>query len=295
MARAGATRKFAFLELIRLLRVSVGHYENFPVASILMPARLRPAVVAIYRFARAADDLADEGDAAPDARVKALDAFDAQLDCIGRGEVPTAPPFPDLAAAIREQGLPLAPFHDLVSAFRQDVTVTRYANFDAVLDYCRRSANPVGRLLLALYAAQSPSNLEASDAICTGLQLTNFWQDVAVDWQKDRVYLPQDDLHRFGVSEAQIADGRVNDAWRALLEFEVARARRMLEAGRPLTRALPWRLGLELSAVISGGLRILDRIDRVGGDVFARRPVLATGDWVVVAWRALVPARVSAA
>jgi squalene synthase HpnC len=281
------------LELIRLLRVSVGHYENFPVASILMPARLRPAVVAIYRFARAADDLADEGDAAPDARVSALDAFDAELDRIAHGDVPAAPPFPALAAAIREHGLPLAPFHDLVSAFRQDVTVTRYANFDAVLDYCRRSANPVGRLLLALYAAQSPSNLEASDAICTGLQLTNFWQDIAVDWQKDRVYLPQDDLRRFGVSEAQIADGHVDDAWRALLEFEVARARRMLEAGRPLTRALPWRLGLELSAIISGGLRILDRIDRVGGDVFARRPVLATGDWIVVAWRALVPARVS--
>ena len=258
-----------------------------------MPARLRPAVVAIYRFARAADDLADEGDAAPDARVSALDAFDAQLDRIAGGEVPDSPPFPALAAAIREHGLPLAPFHDLVSAFRQDVTVTRYANFDAVLDYCRRSANPVGRLLLALYAAQSPSNLEASDAICTGLQLTNFWQDIAVDWQKDRVYLPQDDLRRFGVSEAQIADGHVDDAWRALLEFEVARARRMLEAGRPLTRALPWRLGLELSAIISGGLRILDRIDRVGGDVFARRPVLATGDWIVVAWRALVPARVS--
>ena len=275
--------------------MSVGHYENFPVASILMPARLRPAVVAIYRFARAADDLADEGDAAPDARVTALDAFDAELDRIARGEIPAAPPFPALAAAIREHGLPLAPFHDLVSAFRQDVTVTRYANFDAVLDYCRRSANPVGRLLLALYDAQSPSNLEASDAICTGLQLTNFWQDIAVDWQKNRVYLPQDDLRRFGVSEAQIADGRVDDAWRALVEFEVARARRMLEAGRPLTRALPWRLGLELSAIISGGLRILDRIDRVGGDVFARRPVLATGDWIVVAWRALVPARVSAA
>jgi squalene synthase HpnC len=294
-ARAGATCKFALLELIRLIRVSVGHYENFPVASILMPARLRPAVVAIYRFARAADDLADEGDAPADARVAALDAFDAELDRIERGETPDAPPFPALAAAIGEHGLALAPFHDLVSAFRQDVSVTRYANFDAVLDYCRRSANPVGRLLLALYDAQSPSNLEASDAICTGLQLTNFWQDIAVDWQKNRVYLPQDDLHRFGVSEAQIADGRVDEAWRALVGFEVARARRMLEAGRPLTRALPWRLGLELSAIISGGLRILDRIDSVGGDVFARRPVLATGDWIVVAWRALFPARVSAA
>jgi len=275
--------------------VSVGHYENFPVASRLVPARLRPAVVAIYRFARAADDLADEGDMPAASRVAALDAFDRQLDRIERGEATTDAPFPALAMAIREHGLPLAPFHDLISAFRQDVTVTRYPDFDGVLDYCRRSANPVGRLLLALYGAQTPANLAAADAVCTGLQLTNFWQDIAIDWQKDRVYLPQDDLLRFGVREAQIAEARVDAAWRALLAFEVARARGLLEAGRPLVRALPWRLGLELSAVISGGLRILDRIDAVGGDVFARRPVLATRDWLVVAWRAVVPARSAAA
>jgi squalene synthase HpnC len=270
--------------------VSVGHYENFPVASILVPARLRPAVVAIYRFARAADDLADEGDAPPGERVAALDAFDGELDRIERGETPADPPFPALASAIRGHGLPLPPFHDLVSAFRQDVTVTRYANFDEVLAYCRRSANPVGRLLLALYRAQTPANFDASDAICTGLQLTNFWQDIAIDWQKNRVYLPQDDLRRFGVSDDHIAQARVDDGWRALLAFEVARARGLLESGRPLTRALPWRVGLEMSVIISGGLRILDRIDAVGGDVFAHRPVLATTDWFVVAWRALVPA-----
>ena len=270
--------------------MSVGHYENFPVASSLVPARLRPAVVAIYRFARAADDLADEGDAAPGERVAALDGFDRELDRIERGESSAAPPFPELATAIREHGLPLAPFHDLVSAFRQDVTVTRYANIGEVLDYCRRSANPVGRLLLALYRAQTPANIEASDAICTGLQMTNFWQDIAIDWKKNRVYLPQDDLRRFGVSEDHIAQARVDAAWRALLAFEVARARGLLESGRPLTRALPWRIGLELSAIISGGLRILDRIDGVGGDVFAHRPVLATFDWLAVAWRALVPA-----
>jgi len=275
--------------------VSVGHYENFPVASILVPRRLRPAVVAIYRFARAADDLADEGDAPASERVAALDAFDVALDRIAHGETVDDPPFPALASVLRQHALPIAPFHALVSAFRQDVTVTRYADFDAVLDYCRRSANPVGRLLLSLYRAETPANLEASDAICTGLQLTNFWQDIAIDWRKDRVYLPQDDLRRFGVREAQIADAQVDDAWRALLAFEVARARGLLLAGRPLTRALPWRLGLELSAIVSGGLRILDRIEAVGGDVFARRPVLATGDWVAVAWRALFPARASAA
>ena len=208
-----------------------------------------------------------------------------------RGETPTEPPFAALAAAIREHRLPIEPFHHLVSAFRQDVTVTRYPTFDAVQDYCRRSADPVGRLLLALYGAQTPANLAASDAVCTGLQLTNFWQDIAIDWKKDRVYLPQDSLARFGVSEAQIAEARVDDKWRTLLAFEVSRARGLLQQGRPLTRALPWRLGLELSAIISGGLRILDRIDAVGGDIFAHRPVLASPDWVVVAWRTLFPAR----
>lgn len=268
--------------------MSVGHYENFPVASRLVPAAVRPAVVAIYRFARAADDLADEGDAPAEARLLALARYDAALNEIGAGGKPTAVPFPALAEAIREHGLPIAPFHDLVSAFRQDVTVGRYATFDDVLDYCRRSANPVGRLLLALYRAESPVNGMYSDAICTGLQLTNFWQDVAIDWRKNRVYLPQEDLDRFGVTPAQIAEGHVDERWRALMAFEVARTRTMLESGRSLTRALPRRLALELSAVVEGGLRILARIDAAGGDVFARRPVLRTRDWCAVTYRALM-------
>ncbi len=271
--------------------MSVGHYENFPVASRLVPARLRPAVVAIYRFARAADDLADEGDALPAVRLEALAAFDDALTAIGNGETPNLPPFPALAAAIREHSLPLAPLHDLLSAFAQDVTKARYASYAELLDYCRRSANPVGRLMLALYGAQTPANLAASDAVCTGLQLTNFWQDVAIDWQKDRVYIPMDDLDRFGITTSTIADQRIDDRWRALMAFEVARTRALLQAGRPLVRALPWRLGLELSAVIAGGLRILDRIAAVDGDVFTRRPVLRTWDWCTVAYHALVPAR----
>jgi squalene synthase HpnC len=275
--------------------VSVGHYENFPVASRLVPAGYRPAIVAIYHFARAADDLADEGDAAPAARLAALAAFDAALDAIGRGETPAEAPFPELAAAIRTHRLPLAPFHDLVSAFRQDVGTTRYASYAELCDYCRRSANPVGRLLLALYRVDSAASLAASDAICTGLQLTNFWQDVAADWRRGRVYLPQEDLARFGVEEAQIAAERADHHWRALLAFETARARALLWSGRPLCHALPWRLGLELSAVIAGGTRILDRIDAVGGDVFRRRPALGFADWIAVAYRALVPARPAAA
>ncbi len=271
--------------------MSVGHYENFPVASRLVPAPLRPAVVAIYRFARSADDFADEGDAAPAARLRALDDYDRALDAIARGETPSMPPFPELAAAIRRHALPMQPLHDLLSAFKQDVLVTHYRSYADLQDYCRRSANPIGRLLLALYRAQSPANVAASDAICTGLQLTNFWQDIAVDWHKKRVYLPQDDLDRFGVSLAQIAQQRVDDRWRALLAFEVSRTRDLLASGQPLARNLPWRMGLELSAVIAGGLRVLDRLDAARGDVFAQRPVLGKRDWCVVAFRALRPKR----
>jgi squalene synthase HpnC len=271
--------------------VAIDHYENFPVASRLVPARFRPAIVAIYRFARAADDLADEGTESPGARLAALAEFDRQLDLIENGETPALPPFPALAVAVREHHLPLPLLRDLLSAFRQDVTTGRYPTYADVLDYCRRSANPVGRLLLALYRAENPANLAASDAVCTGLQLTNFWQDIGEDWQRGRVYLPREDLERFGVSEAQIGAQRVDDAWRRLLAFQTARARALLDAGRPLARALPLRSGLELSAVIAGGLRILDRIDAVGGDVFRRRPLLGPRDWLVVSYRALVPRR----
>jgi squalene synthase HpnC len=271
--------------------VSVGHYENFPVASRLVPTRYRSAVVAIYRYARAADDVADEGDAPSRQRLDELHEFVVAIDAIGRGETPTKPPFPEVAAAIRAHDLPLQPFRDLISAFAQDVTTVRYATFADVLDYCRRSANPVGRLLLALYRIDGVDNLAASDSICSGLQLANFWQDIAVDWRKGRVYLPQEDLARFQVRETHIERGLCDEAWRALLRFECARTRAMLDAGRPLVGAMPWRVGLELSAVIAGGRRILQRIDAVQGDVFRRRPQLGAIDWAVVAARALMPPR----
>jgi squalene synthase HpnC len=272
-------------------RVSVAHYENFPVASWLVPKGLRPAVAAIYRFARTADDFADEGDLAPGARLAALDRYERALGAIEAGAPPAEPPFPELAAAIARHSLSLAPLRDLLSAFRQDVLTTRYATFDDLLDYCRRSANPVGRLMLRLYAAESPVNCSASDSICTALQLINFCQDIAGDWQKGRVYLPGADLARFGVTEGHIAAARCDDAWRALLAFESSRARAMLESGRPLTRALPWRLGLELSGVMAGGHRILDGIDATGGDIFRLRPKLSRTDWALVARDAVFPPR----
>jgi squalene synthase HpnC len=274
---------------VRGSAVSIDHYENFPVASRLVPEHLRGAVVAIYRFARAADDIADEGDASDAQRLADLGAFGAQLDRIAAGERPGEPPFNDLADTIRKHQLPLVCFHDLLSAFAQDVTQKRYADFAQLLDYCNRSANPVGRLLLHLYKTATTENLQRADAICSGLQLANFWQDVTVDWAKGRVYVPQEDLRRFGVSEAQIAEGRFDANWSRLLGFEVARTRAMLHGGRPLAAALPLRLRLELRMVVAGGLRILAKLDATGGNVFHRRPKLHAFDWIRMAGAALAP------
>lgn len=264
--------------------MGVDHYENFPVASLLLPAPMRPAVRAIYRFARTADDIADEGDDPPSLRLQGLEALDGELNRIERGEPGD---WPDLALAIREHGLALQPFRNLLSAFAQDVTTTRYRGFDALRDYCRRSADPIGRLLLALYRRSEPDLLARSDAICTGLQLTNFWQDVPIDWKKGRVYIPLEDLERFGIAEQQIGRGECDERWRAMMAFEVARARRLLLDGAPLATALGGRIGLELRLVVQGGLRILERIDAVRGDVFARRPTLSARDWPLLGWRAL--------
>ena len=267
--------------------MAVDHYENFPVASILLPARLRPPVEAIYAFARSADDIADEGDAGPDERIAALDAYEAQLDLIAAGKAPAEPMFRKLNGIVLDWHLPLAPMRDLLSAFRQDVVTTRYADFTTLRDYCRRSANPVGALMLHLYGAADSRNLAQSDAICSALQLINFWQDVAIDWQKSRIYLPLDDLDRFGVTETHLDEQRVDDAWRQLMAFEVERARALLLAGAPLALRLPGRAGWELRLVVQGGLHILAAIEAVGYDVFRQRPKLAKADYLRLAWRAL--------
>lgn len=267
--------------------MSVEHYENFPVASILLPAHLRPAVEAIYAFARSADDLADEGDAPPAARLQALQHYAVALDRIEQGLPPETALFAALANTIRHHRLPFQPFRDLLSAFSQDVIVTRYATFDALADYCRRSANPVGALMLHLYDAATPDNLRDSDAICSALQLINFCQDAAIDWRKSRIYLPQEDLQCYGVTEAQIAQGVADERWYKLMRFEVTRAREMMLAGSPLALRLPGRIGWELRLVVQGGLRILERIEAVEYDVFRRRPRLGKLDWLRLAARAL--------
>jgi squalene synthase HpnC len=264
----------------------VGHYENFPVASLLLPRRLRPPVEIIYRFARSADDIADEGAAADDVRLSRLSVYRSELARIAAGETPEAPLFREVARIVREYGLPPGLFCDLIDAFAQDVTRKRYASFAELLDYCRRSANPVGRLLLHLFKRTSEADLAASDAVCTALQLINFWQDVELDFAKGRIYLPQDEMARHGVSERHIAEGRCDAAWRALLAFQVNRSREMILRGQPLARSLPGRIGLEIRATIQGGLRILEKIERVDFDVFRRRPVLGAFDWPLVLLRA---------
>lgn len=297
--------------------MAVDHYENFPVASILLPRRLRVPVRNIYRFARNADDIADEGEALPDQRIGQLSQYRSALQQIQDGGLnlpqtdPLYPVFQPLEYTIRHHGLPIEPFFDLLSAFTQDVTTTRYANDQALLDYCRRSANPVGRLMLHLYDQASADNLQQADAICTGLQLTNFWQDIAIDWHKGRVYLPQDKLNQHGVTEDYIAKqthlgmqtaglqpaaaGAVTPLdtnWQALLHEQVAQARELLQSGLPLAHGLGGRIGLELRLVVHGGLRILERLEQLHYDIFFQRPTLAKSDWALLLWRAIArPAR----
>lgn len=267
--------------------MSVGHYENFPVASVLLPPAQRAPVAAIYRFARTADDFADEGDLPPAERLALLEDYRLRLEAMARGEAPSDPVFAELARAVRAHALPVPLLADLLDAFSQDVVKPRYADFAELLDYSRRSANPVGRLLLHLFGAATPENVAQSDSICSGLQLANFWQDVALDWDKGRVYLPQDEMARYGVREAQIAARDCDDNWRALLGFQVARTRAMLEAGAPLGRRLPGRIGLEIRVTAAGGLRILEKLEACAFDMFRHRPVLRWHDWPLLLARAL--------
>jgi squalene synthase HpnC len=260
----------------------VDHNENFPVASWLLPAPVRRPVEAIYGFARGADDVADEGTASDVERLAGLDRYLGALDAIEAGRDP-GEGFHAIAAAVRDYGLPTPLLRDLIDAFRQDVVKKRYATYAELRDYSRRSAEPVGRLVLHVFEHVGKGSgfaREQSDAICSALQQINFWQDVEVDWRKGRVYIPQEDLQRFGVDEGAIAARRADERWASLMAFECERSRRLLHEGDRLARALPGRFGLEIRATIAGGARILDRIGAVRGDVFRHRPKLTKLDWV---------------
>ncbi len=271
--------------------MSVGHYENFPVASVLLPPHLRQPVAVIYRYARTADDFADEGDLPAPERLALLDGYRQELRRLEAGITPKTPLFDDLGEVIRIRKLPFQPFYDLLDAFSQDVVKARYADFDQVLDYCRRSADPVGRLMLHLYEAvpgpDASTYLAWSDSICSALQLINFWQDVEIDFAKDRIYLPQDEMARHGVTEAQLNARDSGGGFKPLMRFQIDRARAMLLSGAPLARRLPGRIGLELRMIVQGGLRILEKLEHVDGDVFRHRPTLKPLDWPLMLLRAV--------
>jgi phytoene synthase len=259
-------------------RIAKEHYENFPVASLAVPRRLRPDVWAVYSFARAADDFADEGSRPAAERLEALDAWERKLDETVAGRPPADPVFVALGDTIARTSLPVEPLRDLLTAFRMDVTTPRHRTFDDLLAYCRCSANPVGRLVLHLFSAATPDTVQRSDDVCTALQLANFWQDIAVDLRQERIYLPLDDLARFGYTEQDLGAGVVDDRFRGLLAFQVDRTRALFLRGRPLLAMVDGRLRFELDLTWRGGMAVLEAIERCGFDVFRSRPVVGRAD-----------------
>ncbi len=268
------------------LKLAKNHYENFPVASFFLPKRLREPIALIYAFSRQADDFADEGNLKPEERLKLLNEFEAELDLIRSNQTPNSTLFIALQASIQKHRLDLAPFYDLLEAFKQDVTKTRYENFGEVMHYCRRSANPIGRLLLALYGQATERNIGMADAICSALQLINFLQDIAIDAQKNRIYLPQDELKKYHVPESQIINSDSSGAWALMMEFQINRARKLLQSGAPLGLALSGRAGFEMRMMIAGGERILKKLHQARGDSFSMRPTLSKKDWLYMVYRA---------
>ncbi|MCW8919367.1 MAG: squalene synthase HpnC [Gammaproteobacteria bacterium] len=268
-------------------RLARSHYENFPVASWLLPRRLRRPVAVIYAFARSADDFADEGHYSSAHRLALLNGYSAKLQQLEHGEVADDPLFIALADVITRHQLPLSLFYDLLSAFAQDVTKKRYADFDEVLDYCRRSANPVGRLLLHLSGNASEENLQLSDKICSALQLINFYQDLLQDFEEnERIYLPEEEMRRYGVGCEHFAVRSNEREMVALFRLQIERARQMMEQGRPLGRRLKGRFGLEIRLIIEGGLAMIERLEQCAEAPFSR-PRLRKRDWLRAIWRAL--------
>ena len=271
--------------------MSIEHYENFPVASWLCPPALRPAIMAIYAFARTADDLADEGDASAAQRLRDLADYRADLRAVAAGRAPSprwaARVFAPLARAIAEHRLPLPLLEDLLDAFEQDLVKTDYATRAELLDYCRRSANPVGRLLLHLYGIDDADALRQSDAICSALQLINFWQDFTVDGPRGRIYAPLEDRRRHGVEGQDLLSLRDSPAARALIADLCGWARALMADGAPLVHRIPGRAGWELRLVVQGGLRILDRLQAMRFAALLRRPTVGAADAPLLLWRAL--------
>ena len=285
---AAVARAYAYCQ-----QLARAHYENFPVASRLLPVAMRPHVAAIYAFARTADDYADEPGIAAAERLRLLDAWGAQLSaaagsgresCTGvhdsRPDRATAldPVFLALGQTMRDCRLPVTLFEDLLSAFRQDVTTTRYQTWAGVLDYCRRSANPVGRLVLRVAGYDDARLDQQSDAVCTALQLANFWQDFGRDWANGRLYVPSDDRLPAGAHEEDLTAGRMTPEWRGVMRVMVQRTRELFAAGRGVCDGVGGRLRWELRLTCLGGARILDAIENADYDVFNHRPTIGKRD-----------------
>ncbi len=268
-------------------RLTARHYENFPVASILLPRSKRRHIAAVYSFARTADDFADEPGLASAERLALLDEWEYLLDeCVeGRARHPV---FIALAETIGSFNLPTEPFKRLLKAFRSDVTVNRYRSYEDVLSYCENSANPVGRLVLLLFGYNDEALMSYSDSICTALQLTNFWQDLSIDLQRDRVYLPKEDMRRFGCSEADLLAGAYTSGFRGLMAFQADRTEGLFQAGKPLLREIGNELSLQLRFTWHGGRRILEKIRSTDYSVHVQRPVLTRSDWITIGFRTLV-------
>ena len=265
------------------LQIASDHYENFPVASRLLPSSMRPHIAAIYAFARGADDIADEPGRTAVERLALLDAWQAHLH-----GPPRSPVFVALADTRERFDLPIECFDDLLSAFKQDVTTRRYETWAEVFDYCRRSANPIGRLVLRIAGHRRSDFDRLSDSVCTALQLVNFWQDLAIDWSRGRLYVPSETWRAAGAELADLDRGLWSPAWRHTLRESAAITRRLFEEGRPVCDVVQGRLRYELRATVLGGLRILDRLAATDFDVFGHRPKLGVADAMVIGWRTLV-------
>ena len=282
------TRKVVETDMVirQSLSLANQHYENFPVASVFLPQHLREPIGLIYSFARQADDFADEGGLTIEERLALLNSFRDELDLLHAYIKPQTAFFAALGKMIQAKKLPFEPFYDLLAAFSQDVTKTRYANYNEVLDYCKWSANPIGRLLLSLYGKSTPSNIQLSDNICTALQIINFLQDIAIDFKKNdgkqRIYMCQDEMYAFSISEQQIALELADKHWQQFMQFNLQRVSTLLQAGKPLGRILTGRIGFEMRMIIAGGERIIHKISKVNGDIFKQRPTLNKWDWLVI-------------
>ena len=284
---------------ISSLNLANSHYENFPVASMFLPKHLREPISLIYSFARQADDFADEGNLSKEQRLSLLNTFADELNLLRAYIKPRSVFFATLGKMIQERKLSYEPFYDLLNAFSQDVSKTRYADYDQVLDYCSRSANPIGRLLLQLYGQSNAVNIQLSDNICTALQIINFMQDIAIDFKKNdsmqRIYLCQDEMAAFNITETQIqsfVDGtkKIDDNWQQFILFNLHRANALLYSGKPLGRIMKGRIGFEMRMIIAGGERIINKISQVNGDIFNLRPTINKWDWVIIFFKALFKA-----